>query len=87
MKKSQAQLILEALKAGETITPIDALNRWGCFRLGARVFDLRTKGYDIVNIGTDDGNYAVYKLAYPNPIPNLPPAFDPKPVEPQQTLF
>lgn len=83
---SQANLILEALKAGESITPLDALNRFSCFRLGARIFDLRKKGYDIENVGTDDGNYACYKLKYPNPVPHLPPAFPPK-VEAPQTLF
>jgi hypothetical protein len=42
--KSQAQLILEALQAGEAITPFDALNRSSCFRLGARIYDLRKQG-------------------------------------------
>ena len=88
--KSQLEAILEALQAGETLTPLDALNRWGCFRLGARIWDLRHKGYDIENIGTDDGNYARYKLKYPVAIPKLPPAFAPpkSPKTPQtQTLF
>lgn len=35
--------------AGETITPLDALNRFGCFRLGARIWDLRNAGMNIVN--------------------------------------
>ena len=60
--KSQAQFILEALQTGKSITPMDALNRWGCFRLGARVYDLRRKGYEIENVGRDDVNYACYRL-------------------------
>jgi Helix-turn-helix domain len=87
MPKFQAQLILEALQAGEAITPLDALNRFSCFRLGARIYDLRKKGYDIRNIGTDDGNYAKYVLKYAAPIPKLPPAFPPKPVDTNNSLF
>lgn len=41
--------IKAALLAGETITPIDALNRFGCFRLGARIWDLRDEGMNIIN--------------------------------------
>lgn len=44
---TQAQQILEYLEAGNTITPIEALTMFGCLRLGARVWDLREKGYDI----------------------------------------
>ena len=44
---SQADLILTHLKPGRTITPIEALNRYGCFRLAARVLDLRQAGYPI----------------------------------------
>jgi hypothetical protein len=42
---TQIDQILEHLKAGNSITPIDALNMFGCFRLGARIFDLRERGY------------------------------------------
>lgn len=44
---SQSTQILAALKAGQHITPIDALNRFGCLRLGARVFDLKQAGHKI----------------------------------------
>jgi Helix-turn-helix domain len=43
----QCSRILEFLKAGNRITPIDALNLFGCFRLGGRVYDLRKAGYKI----------------------------------------
>ncbi len=46
---TQAENILAYLKAGGTLTPLDALERFGCFRLGARVFDLRERGYDIIS--------------------------------------
>ena len=44
---SQATDILTALKEGRMLTPIDALQEFGCFRLAARIKDLRDSGYDI----------------------------------------
>lgn len=44
---SQSDAILEALRRGETLTPLDALKRFGVFRLGARIFDLKKAGYNI----------------------------------------
>jgi hypothetical protein len=32
---TQSDMILNALLAGEELTPLDALKRYGCFRLGA----------------------------------------------------
>ncbi|AIL33108.1 helix-turn-helix domain-containing protein [Basilea psittacipulmonis] len=61
---AQAEQILEFLKKGNPITPIDALNLFGCFRLGARIFDLRREGYNIVTEIVEDGekHYARYRL-------------------------
>lgn len=39
--------IRRALENGEELTPLDALNRFGCFRLGARIWDLRHEGMNI----------------------------------------
>lgn len=64
--QSQADAILAYLKDGNGITPIDALNLCGCFRLSARIADLRKRGYDIVSekIKVDGGKYvARYHLA------------------------
>ena len=49
MKKTESQnkTILQMLSDGMKVTPMDALNACGCFRLSARIFDLRAKGYDI----------------------------------------
>lgn len=46
-EKSQNTLILDWLNQGNTITPIQALNMFGCFRLGARIFNLRQMGHRI----------------------------------------
>ena len=44
---TQTQQILNHLKQGNTLTPIEALNLFGCFRLGARIYDLKDMGYNI----------------------------------------
>lgn len=63
---SQKKLILEYLKLGQPITPIEALQHFGCFRLGARIADLKKDGYDIrTEIITDPESkkrYASYTL-------------------------
>lgn len=62
-KKSQEQMILEHLKAKKEITPMDALNLYGCFRLGARIADLRGQGYNITTeINQKGKRYAIYRL-------------------------
>jgi len=48
IRRSQTALILEHLKAGKTINPIEALNMFNCFRLSGRIADLRRQGYNIV---------------------------------------
>lgn len=44
---SQELLILDYLKAHGSITPQDALHEFGCFRLSARICELREMGFDI----------------------------------------
>lgn len=47
------------------ITPLEALSLFGCFRLGARIFDLREQGYDITTeiVEVDSGaRIAKYSL-------------------------
>ena len=44
---SQADMILADMKRGQSITPIDALNNYGCFRLSARIYDLKEEGWPV----------------------------------------
>ena len=44
-KPSQKAMILDWLLLGHSITPIDALKMFGCFRLGARIADIKEMGY------------------------------------------
>jgi len=46
---SQCAAILAYLRQGYAITPIEALEMFGCFRLGARIWDLKRRGEDIVS--------------------------------------
>ena len=61
---TQNQQIKSYLEQGKTITPLQALNKFGCFRLAARISDLRNDGLNIVTkIVTKDGKtFASYKL-------------------------
>jgi len=53
---TQEKLILDWLEQGNTITPLEALNRFGCLRLGARIWDLRQKGFNIQSCLVKRGN-------------------------------
>ena len=44
---THAEAILSDLRRGKKITPLDALEDYGCFRLGARIYDLRREGHPI----------------------------------------
>lgn len=52
---TQTETILAHLQAGGSITPIDALREFGCFRLAARIKDLRDEGYDVEMVLEGDG--------------------------------
>ncbi len=45
--KTHNKLILHHLNDGNTITGLEALRLFGCFRLSARIFDLRKLGNPI----------------------------------------
>jgi hypothetical protein len=44
---TQTNAILEFMKTGADLTPLEALNLFGCMRLGARIWDLKRAGYII----------------------------------------
>ena len=47
--KTQNQMILSYLQKGKSLTAMDALRLFGCFRLAARVADLKEMGEKIVS--------------------------------------
>ena len=62
---TQTAQIRKALEKGESITAKDALSRFGCFRLAARIYDLKRDGMsidkDMIPIG--DTHVAEYRQA------------------------
>lgn len=44
---AQNEQILKHLKRGYRVTPIQALQKWGCLRLSGRIYDLRAQGHKI----------------------------------------
>lgn len=69
--KSQKDQILEYLKAGNSITPLESLEIFKCLRLSGRIMELRKEGYDIIT-ETEERHgkkYARYRL-------NDKPAFE-----------
>ena len=46
-RPTQAGRILAHLRAGHRLTALEALERFGCFRLAARVHELRREGWAI----------------------------------------
>lgn len=64
-RKSQTQLIYEHLQTGKSLTPLEALRLFGCFRLGARIWELKEQGIKIdtsfKKVGTNK-SVAEYKL-------------------------
>ena len=63
-KVSQSNLILNYLKTGKELTPLEALNLFGCLRLGARIYDLKKSGYKIVSrfVSKNEKIFSSYKL-------------------------
>ena len=64
---TQANQILDYLLTGQEITPIEALERFQCFRLAARVYDLRRDGVEIIErtVHAPNGkHWAAYRLGF-----------------------
>ena len=65
-RDSQCKTILKYLQDGNSITQIEASDKFRITRLAARISDLRRRGYDIVSeeVGKGFGSYVRYHLAY-----------------------
>jgi hypothetical protein len=65
-KTTQTIQILKHLEDGNSITPIEALQLFGCMRLGARIYDLKQDGHVINTLMVKDeksgARYACYSL-------------------------
>ena len=65
--QTQKEAILRHLQSGKTITPLEALNLYGCYRLGARIWELRDEGYKIQSETVKQGKktFSSYRLTIP----------------------
>ena len=61
-KMSQKQACLDYLKKHGSITPLEALTGFHCFRLAAQICRLRKDGYDIKTELEEGKHYAIYTL-------------------------
>ena len=63
--RSQQDKIIDYLATGRSITPLQALSRFGCMRLGARIWQLKREGHRIqTDMVTRKGKtVASYRLA------------------------
>lgn len=66
---NQNEIILAHLQEFGTITPLQAMNNYGCMRLGARINELRKSGYSIRTDTVKQKNrygkmtrYALYRM-------------------------
>ena len=48
--KTQCDDVLRHLKTHKGITTYDAINKYGILRLSARIFTLRERGHNIINV-------------------------------------
>jgi hypothetical protein len=57
-------MILKYLETGASLTPIEALQTMGVFRLAARIEELRKKGHNILteNVKKNGKEFARYTL-------------------------
>ena len=61
----QIDRIAKWLESGKPLTPMQALEKFGCFRLSARIKDLRDSGTAIVTeiVHKNGKNFASYRKA------------------------
>lgn len=56
-------MTIEYIELYGSITPLEALDAFGCYRLAARISDLRKQGYSIItDRSNDDAHYAIYRM-------------------------
>lgn len=63
--KPQTNKVLRHLQSGGSITPLEALNQFGIFRLGARIYELRRAGIDVAERrvkGPNGARFSRYEL-------------------------
>jgi hypothetical protein len=87
-KPNQTEQILAHLLRGESITALEAQTRYQCFRLAARIMEIRRMGHEVPAHLDKKTGHAVYQLALPAPAKEgTPPPGRARPKERQPSLF
>ena len=47
---SQNDMILDYLRQNGSITQAEAISQFGCYRLGARIWELKQRGHKIIKV-------------------------------------
>lgn len=66
-RQTQNAMVLHHLRTIGPLSPLEALDRYGIFRLGARRFDLIEMGYDVQTrmVSQNGKRFAEYSLPLP----------------------
>jgi hypothetical protein len=83
---TQKEIILNRLRRGDWFSTVECVRDFHILRLGARIYDLRSEGYDIEKRKVEEKNWSEYRLRPARPI-TLPPAFSEKPKVAENSLF
>ena len=74
---TQKERILARLREGTWLSVVEATKEMFILRLGARIYDLRAEGHNIIERKVEGKSYSEYLLIPPKKI-ELPPAFETK---------
>ena len=72
---TQNEKILAALRDGKRISPLSALQDYGCMRLAARIYDLRDQGWDISPFQQPMARPHGWNIKWPRTLPHPRPVF------------
>ena len=61
---TQTDMILRYMQETGSITPWEAVKEFGCMRLGARIYDLKRRGYGIERTLVSDVNRYGKRVQY-----------------------
>lgn len=61
---TQNSMILDYLERNGSITQAEAISQFGCYRLGARIWELKERGYKIIRHMEDGVNRYGAKTRY-----------------------
>jgi Helix-turn-helix domain len=83
---TQKEIILKRLHLGTWFSPVECVRDFHILRLSARIYDLRSEGYEIEERKVEGKSWSEYRMRPPRKV-ELPPAFPVIEVKGQHPLF